>query len=162
MFCQTLIAAYARTVFQCSFSSSVMVRIPGKFAQSLPEAVLPGYLREKNWRPAYASADIFVFPSPTDTFGNVILEAQACGVPVIVSDSGGPKELVEDRTNGMITRSHDVDDFTRSYPFAGYGRCVAQRMGAAAEKASSIGTGQPRSANSGPRPISRRQLNYCR
>jgi len=53
---------------------------------------------------AYASADIFVFPGTTDTFGNVILEAQACGVPVIVSDSGGPKELVEDRTNGLITR----------------------------------------------------------
>ena len=63
---------------------------------------------------AYASADIFVFPSTTDTFGNVILEAQACGLPVIVSDSGGPKELVEDGMNGLITRSRDVDDFTRA------------------------------------------------
>jgi len=35
-------------------------------------------------------------------------------VPVIVSDSGGPKELVDHRANGFITRSHDVDDFTRA------------------------------------------------
>src|SRR5262249_3787907 len=45
-------------------------------------------------------------------FGNVILEAQASGLPVVVSDSGGPKELVMDRANGLITRSHDVEDFT--------------------------------------------------
>ena len=74
-----------------------------KFAQSLPEAFFTGYLTGKELATAYASADIFVFPSTTDTFGNVIIEAQACGVPVIVSDSGGPKELVEDRTNGLIT-----------------------------------------------------------
>ena len=42
---------------------------------------------------AYASADIFVFPSTTDTFGNVIIEAQASGVPVVVSDSGGPEGI---------------------------------------------------------------------
>jgi glycosyltransferase involved in cell wall biosynthesis len=63
---------------------------------------------------AYASADIFVFPSTTDTFGNVVIEAQASGVPVIVSDSGGPKELVEDNENGLITKSHDVEDFVRA------------------------------------------------
>jgi glycosyltransferase involved in cell wall biosynthesis len=63
---------------------------------------------------AYASADIFVFPSTTDTFGNVIIEAQASGVPVIVSDSGGPKELVENDRNGLITKSHDVEDLTRA------------------------------------------------
>ena len=63
---------------------------------------------------AHASADIFVFPSTTDTFGNVILEAQACGLPVVVSDSGGPKELVEDNANGLITKSHDVDDLARA------------------------------------------------
>jgi glycosyltransferase involved in cell wall biosynthesis len=81
------------------------------FAKSLPEAIFTGYLSGAELATAYASADIFVFPSTTDTFGNVILEAQACGVPVVVSDSGGPKELVEDQTNGLITKSHDVEDF---------------------------------------------------
>ena len=90
----------------------------GPYAQSLsetlPDAFFTGYLTGKELAAAYASADIFVFPSTTDTFGNVIIEAQASGVPVIVSDSGGPKELVEDRTNGLITKSHDVDDFARA------------------------------------------------
>ena len=84
------------------------------FAKSLPEAVFTGYLRGTELATAYASADVFVFPSTTDTFGNVILEAQACGLPVVVSDSGGPKELVKENCNGLITKSHDVDDFARA------------------------------------------------
>ncbi|HEY4273051.1 MAG TPA: glycosyltransferase [Candidatus Udaeobacter sp.] len=84
------------------------------FAKSLPEAVFTGYLRGTELATAYASADVFVFPSTTDTFGNVILEAQACGLPVVVSDSGGPKELVANNRNGLITKSHDVDDFARA------------------------------------------------
>ena len=103
-------------------------------AQSLPEAVFTGYLRGKELATAYASADIFVFPSTTDTFGNVILEAQACGVPVIVSDSGGPKELVEDRTNGLITRSRDVDDFARAIRSLATDAALRERMGNAARK----------------------------
>jgi glycosyltransferase involved in cell wall biosynthesis len=83
---------------------------------------------------AYASADIFVFPGTTDTFGNVILEAQACGVPVIVSDSGGSKELVEDRTNGLITRSRDADDFTRAIRSLATDTTLRERMGDAARK----------------------------
>ncbi len=82
--------------------------------ESLPEAFFTGYLTGQELAAAYASADIFVFPSTTDTFGNVIIEAQASGVPVIVSDSGGPKDLVEDNQNGLITKSHDADDLTRA------------------------------------------------
>jgi len=63
---------------------------------------------------AYASSDIFVFPSTTDTFGNVIIEAQASGLPVIVSDAGGPKELVTENENGLITKSHDAEDLARA------------------------------------------------
>ena len=46
-------------------------------AESLPEAIFTGYLEGEELAKAYASADIFVFPSTTDTFGNVIIEAQA-------------------------------------------------------------------------------------
>jgi glycosyltransferase involved in cell wall biosynthesis len=84
------------------------------FAKSLPEAFFTGYLKGKELATAYASADVFVFPSTTDTFGNVILEAQASGLPVVVSDSGGPKELVANKANGLITKSHDVEDLTRA------------------------------------------------
>src|SRR4029453_11580878 len=105
-----------------------------KLAQSLPEAVFTGYLTGNELATAYASADIFVFPSTTDTFGNVILEAQACGVPVIVSDSGGPKELVEDKTNGLTTRSRDVDDFTRAIRSLATDAALRERMGDAARR----------------------------
>jgi glycosyltransferase involved in cell wall biosynthesis len=84
------------------------------FAKSLPEAFFTGYLNGTELATAYASADVFVFPSTTDTFGNVILEAQASGLPVVVSDSGGPKELVQHEMNGLITKSRDVEDFARA------------------------------------------------
>ena len=83
-------------------------------AAALPDAVFLGYLTGEPLAKAYASADVFVFPSTTDTFGNVIIEAQASGLPVIVSDLGGPKELVEDGVNGIVTRAHDADDFARA------------------------------------------------
>jgi glycosyltransferase involved in cell wall biosynthesis len=51
---------------------------------------------------AYASADIFLFPSATDTFGQVILEAQASGLPVIAVAEGGPVSLIEDLVSGLL------------------------------------------------------------
>jgi glycosyltransferase involved in cell wall biosynthesis len=83
-------------------------------AENLPDAIFTGYLRGRELAAAYASSDVFAFPSTTDTFGNVIIEAQASGVPVVVSDAGGPKELVTNEQNGIVTKSHDVDDFARA------------------------------------------------
>ena len=83
-------------------------------AESLPDAIFAGYLKGEKLATAYASADIFVFPSTTDTFGNVIIEAQASGLPVIVSDLGGPKELVEHGVTGLITKARDLDDLERA------------------------------------------------
>jgi phosphatidylinositol alpha 1,6-mannosyltransferase len=51
---------------------------------------------------AYADMDLFVFPSHTDTFGNVVLEALASGVPAIVTPDGGPKTIVRDGETGRI------------------------------------------------------------
>src|SRR5437762_8404073 len=103
-------------------------------SETLPDAVFTGYLTGVELATAYASADVFTFPSTTDTFGNVIIEAQASGVPVVVSDSGGPKELVEDKTNGLITKSHDVDDFTRAIRELAIDPSLRTRMGNAARK----------------------------
>lgn len=97
-------------------------------AKSLPEAFFTGYLRGKELAAAYASADIFVFPSTTDTFGNVILEAQASGLPVVVSDSGGPKELVTHEANGLITMSHNLEDFTDAIRTLVTNRALRDRM----------------------------------
>jgi glycosyltransferase involved in cell wall biosynthesis len=103
-------------------------------SELLPDAVFTGYLTGTELATAYASADVFAFPSTTDTFGNVIIEAQASGVPVVVSDSGGPKELVEDKANGLITKSHDVEDFTRAVRTLVVDRGLRKRMGECARK----------------------------
>ena len=103
-------------------------------SELLPDAVFTGYLTGIELATAYASADVFAFPSTTDTFGNVIIEAQASGVPVVVSDSGGPKELVEDKANGLITKSHDVEDFTRAVRALVVDPELRKRMGDCARK----------------------------
>ena len=72
--------------------------------------IFTGYLAGKNLAEAYASSDIFVFSSTTDTFGNVVLEAQASGLPVIVSDGGGPKELMQDKNTGLVTKSDSLEE----------------------------------------------------
>jgi len=70
--------------------------------QVSPEAIFTGILTGLELGQAYASADIFVFPSTTDTFGNVVIEAQASGLPVLVSDVGGPRELVSTEEQGKV------------------------------------------------------------
>ena len=70
--------------------------------QNMHRADLPGILRGQALARAYASMDAFVFPSSTDTFGNVVLEAMASAVPAIVTPEGGPKFLVTDGANGYI------------------------------------------------------------
>jgi phosphatidylinositol alpha 1,6-mannosyltransferase len=70
--------------------------------QQLPEATFPGVLRGEDLAHAYANMDIFLFPSHTDTFGNVVLEALASGVPAIVTPDGGPKYIVTHNETGFI------------------------------------------------------------
>jgi len=80
----------------------------------LGDAIFTGYLAGEDLARAYASADFFVFPSTTDTFGNVILEAQASGIPAIVSDVGGPRDLVSHGVDGFVTKAHDTADLAEA------------------------------------------------
>ncbi|MBU1612581.1 MAG: glycosyltransferase [Proteobacteria bacterium] len=66
-----------------------------------------GMLQDEKLSAAYASSDLFIFPSTTDTFGKVILEAQASGVPVVVTDQGGPQENLLDGETGAIVPGED-------------------------------------------------------
>jgi glycosyltransferase involved in cell wall biosynthesis len=65
--------------------------------ERLPQAEFTGVLRGEKLSAAYANMDLFVFPSHTDTFGNVVLEALASGVPAIVTPDGGPRTIIGDR-----------------------------------------------------------------
>ena len=65
-------------------------------------ATFLGWLEGDDLPAAYASADLFCFASETDTFGQVILEAQASGLPVVAVDAGGPAELIDDGRSGVL------------------------------------------------------------
>lgn len=73
-----------------------------------------GFLRGGDLQTAYASADAFVFPSMTDTFGNAVLEAHASGLPAIVSDAGGPQEIVKTHTSGLVIDARTPDAFQQA------------------------------------------------
>ncbi len=68
----------------------------------LPDAAFAGFLDGPDLARAYASADIFLNPSVTETFGNVTLEAMACGVPPICAGDGVTQHLVEHGVTGLL------------------------------------------------------------
>jgi glycosyltransferase involved in cell wall biosynthesis len=78
---------------------------------SLPDAVFTGALSRQAVAEAFASADCFVFPSTTDTAGNVVLEAQASGLPVVVSGTGGPRENMVAGLTGRVCHREDPDEW---------------------------------------------------
>ncbi len=69
--------------------------------------VFTGYLAGDSLACAYATADLFVFPSDSETFGNVVLEAMASGVPVVAAAAGGPVDLVQPGVNGYLFAPND-------------------------------------------------------
>jgi phosphatidylinositol alpha 1,6-mannosyltransferase len=71
--------------------------------KDLKSAEFAGVLRGAALAEAYANMDVLVFPSHTDTFGNVVLEALASGVPAVVTPDGGPKFIVKDGETGFVT-----------------------------------------------------------
>ncbi len=75
---------------------------------NVPHAKFTGVLRGESLANAYAQMDLFAFPSHTDTFGNVVLEAMASAIPAVVTNSGGPKFIVRNRVTGYVAAS-DAD-----------------------------------------------------
>jgi len=71
-----------------------------------------GYKKDDALPAIYSNADLLLFPSTTDTLGQTVMEAQACGLPAIVSNSGGPKELIVDDRTGVIVESQNLRDWT--------------------------------------------------
>ncbi len=99
--------------------------------ERLPKAEFTGVLRGEALATAYANMDLFVFPSHTDTFGNVVLEALASGVPAIVTPDGGPCTIVRDGETGRIVPD---DQFTSAIAglLADPGRLADMRLAARA------------------------------
>ena len=80
----------------------------------LPNTTFTGFLEGNALAQAYASSDVFLFPSDTETFGNVTLEAMASGLPTVCADAAGSRDLVEDGTTGRLCPPGNVEAFTEA------------------------------------------------
>jgi len=79
--------------------------------RGFPKVHFAGRLSRPELPKLYASCDALVFPSVTETFGLVVLEAQACGLPAIVSNFGGPQEIIVNGTTGFVAHANDCEDW---------------------------------------------------
>jgi glycosyltransferase involved in cell wall biosynthesis len=82
-----------------------------QFQQRYPEIIFPGMLSQTELAKYYASSDLFVFPSRTETFGNVTLEALASGIPVLAFDCAAAKDWVQTGINGWLVSENNQDGF---------------------------------------------------
>ncbi len=97
-----------------------------RFAADVPQALFAGFLTGEALARAYASFDLFLNPSITETFGNVTLEAMACAVPVVAADAVGSSSLVTDGVSGRLVPPGDVAAFAEA--MAAYAADPALRM----------------------------------
>ncbi len=87
--------------------------IHGYFAARGLDVHFTGTLTGEALATIYASADVFVFPSQTETFGQVVQEAMASGLPVVAQRRGGPAEIVRPDVTGYLVGAGDTEDFAR-------------------------------------------------
>ena len=102
-------------------------------AKCMQRAELPGVLRGNALSRAYANLDLFVFPSHTDAFGNVVQEAMASGVPAVVTSDGGPKFVIDDGITGFAAATDE--EFIARVANLMEDAQLRQRMAAAARAA---------------------------
>ncbi len=85
-------------------------RLHAKYGSD-PRILFTGYLHAEELAQAFASADALAFPSMSDTFGNVVLEAHASGIPAVVSDQGGPQEIVRSSQSGIVCNARTPEAY---------------------------------------------------
>lgn len=79
--------------------------------EQMPKALFLGKLDHEALSIWYASADVFLFTSETETYGNVVVEAMASGLPVVVANAGGPNDLVNQFVTGIKCDPRDAEAF---------------------------------------------------
>ncbi len=81
--------------------------------RELPDAIFLGHKTGEDLAIAYASCDLFIFPSDSESFGNVTLEAMASGLPCVCANATGSRSLVADGETGFLADASDADGFAR-------------------------------------------------
>jgi len=79
-----------------------------------PDAIFAGFRRGEDLAAHYASADMFMFASLTETFGNVTIEAMASGLPIVAFNHAAAGEIIESGVNGILANSNDEADFMKA------------------------------------------------
>jgi len=102
----------------------------------LPDAVFAGFLEGEELAEAYASCDIFLFPSETETFGNVTLEAMASGLVCVCADATGSRSLVVDGSTGYLAKPGRAEDFAARIAALAADAGLRRQMSAAARERS--------------------------
>jgi glycosyltransferase involved in cell wall biosynthesis len=82
-----------------------------QFQKRYPEIIFPGMLSQSNLAAYYASSNLFIFPSQTETFGNVTLEALASGIPVLAFDCAAARDWVQTGVNGWLVAENNPEGF---------------------------------------------------
>ncbi|ARK31795.1 glycosyltransferase family 4 protein [Halalkalibacter krulwichiae] len=75
------------------------------------------FLEGEELAKVYAASDVFLFPSATETFGNVVLEAMSSGIPVVCANTGGVKHLIQHGETGLMCKEKDLDSFVSAVTF---------------------------------------------
>ena len=102
--------------------------------RALPDAIFTGFLTGEDLAIAYASSDVFLFPSDTETFGAVTLEAMASGLPAVCADATGSRCLVTPGVTGFLAPTGDIDAFEGPVRRLAVDADLRTRMGAAARE----------------------------
>jgi len=105
-----------------------------------------------------ASSTLMAFPSTTDTFGNAVVEALSCGIPAIVTDQGGPCEIVEHGISGLVTPGHDSEALRKALASLLSDEDRRRCMGQAAQRRAALY--DPQAANEAHRHVYR-LLHQC-
>lgn len=100
--------------------------------ERLPDAIFTGYLEGDALPRAYASSDVFFFPSETETFGNVTLEAMASGVPPVCADATGSNGLIKHGATGFLAPPGDDRAFAEHLTRLVFDAGLRRKMGSAA------------------------------
>ena len=108
----------------------------GALERQLPRTIFTGFLEGDLLAQAYASADVFTFPSETETFGNVTLEAMASGLPCVCANATGSRSLVLHGKTGYLVRPGSVSDFAKCIIELALNPDLRQRMGTASRERS--------------------------
>lgn len=111
------------------YRASMAERLSGEGAHFL------GFRHGAELSAIYASSDVFAFPSTTDTLGQVVMEAQSSGLPVLVSDRGGPREVVTDGVTGRVLQAGDAAAWAHTMAELIESPDLRSRMGAAGHAA---------------------------